>query len=92
MRFLGYTLLLFLGQVFDVVNEEKYLQKFLKLLRVTDGYQLSSLSTVELKKQKSMWIELKFPSLNPKDDSFHSYLSRRLHYCCVGFARFQKAQ
>ena len=32
----------------------------------------------------------KSTSLNPKDDRFHSRFSRRLHYCCAGFAHCGK--
>ena len=58
------------------------------------SYQ-SSLSAVkwssELKRAKSRWIQLKFPSLtrNLKDDRFHNLLSRRLHYHCAEFAQYQ---
>ena len=58
------TLLFFVAQVFDVVNMEKYSLKFLKLLRVKDGYQLSSLSVVkwssELKKRSPGGFNLSF--------------------------------
>ena len=47
---------------------------------------------LRVKKAKSRWIQLKFPSLNLKDDSFHSHFSRHLHYCRAGLSQFQKAQ